>query len=360
MTRLANPTVLLADDSASMVMQLSEAIQMRAPEFTVIGAHNGERAIEILDTRPIDLLVTDLHMPIADGFEVLTHVKTHHSNLPFIVLSGMPYDRIEAQLDPFGALPFLSKPVRAGKLVEKMRALLEEVSAGSIVGVTLPNLLQLLEWERKSCSVRVTNASGAWGRLHFLSGKLVNAYLAAGAEGSEGEIEGEAAARRILSWERADLELERSYHNHIAKIERSLQELLLDTAREVDESAAATGDDTTRGGTHGGANGRTNGKTNGGAAEASNVAPSAGSRATRPSAPPSASSPDPGTDAPKSEDPAAALLERRIEALADALDAAARALSEARTELEALRVAQRETAATGDDQGEGETENAAR
>ena len=104
------------------------------------------------------------------------------------------------------------------------------LTAGLVAGVVAPlaPLLHLLQLERSTCSLLVRSGARK-GRLHFRAGELVNAYA------FELDVDGEAAARHLLAWERATIDFERSLHNHVRGIHTPLAELLLDVAREQDE-----------------------------------------------------------------------------------------------------------------------------
>jgi CheY-like chemotaxis protein len=219
--------VLLVDDSASSLVQLQGVLTSFARPCRVRTAANGQEAISYLQTDGADLVITDLEMPYGDGFSILSFIKRSGKNVPVIVATGMAPNDYDARLDPFGSVVVLAKPVDRSALEREVTMLLQEASTGRLRGVTLPGFLQLIEMERKSCAIRV-RTNDFMGRLHFLSGELVNAFT------FDDGVEGEAAARRLLAVENADLEIERSYHNHKRLIDLPLQTLLLEVAAEHD------------------------------------------------------------------------------------------------------------------------------
>ena len=69
-------SVLIIDDSPTAQMVLKRCLEISVPqieEFLV--APNGEEALSKLNTRKIDLIITDINMPIMDGREFLTKIK---------------------------------------------------------------------------------------------------------------------------------------------------------------------------------------------------------------------------------------------------------------------------------------------
>jgi DNA-binding response OmpR family regulator len=87
-------------------------------------AHDGRRAIELIDAVDYDLLILDLGLPQVPGLDVLRHVRAHRPHLPVLVLTarGAVEDRV-AGLD-LGADDYLVKPFAFAELSARVRALL--------------------------------------------------------------------------------------------------------------------------------------------------------------------------------------------------------------------------------------------
>ncbi len=221
-------TVLVVDDDAAArrVYELTLASQL--PEFAIVIVKHGAEALEVLAAQPVEVMVTDLHMPIMDGFELLARVRERHPNLGVIVLSSMDPERVATSAPRLGSYRRVAKPIAAAELAAQIRAAAEERVRGHIAEVPLAPLLQLLQLERSTCSLLVRSGTRK-GRLHFRAGELVNAYA------FELDVDGESAARHLLAWERATIDFERSLHNHMQHIHTPLAELLIDVAREQDE-----------------------------------------------------------------------------------------------------------------------------
>ncbi|KJV05079.1 response regulator [Methylocucumis oryzae] len=109
--------------------------------FTV---NNGEQALEVLNQKVIDLIVSDILMPKIDGFRLCFLVKSNHrfAHIPFVFYSAN-YKEQEA-IDfarNIGADKYLVKPVDSNKLVEELS---EIVLMAQLKGV---GQLQLSETE---------------------------------------------------------------------------------------------------------------------------------------------------------------------------------------------------------------------
>jgi DNA-binding response OmpR family regulator len=127
--------ILVVDDEIYIVHILEFSLTMEG--YDVLTASDGEEALKIIDAERPDLVVLDIMMPKLDGYEVCHRLRENgvFQNLPVILLSakGRPVDR-EAGLQA-GADDYITKPFSPRKLVEKIRALLDQEQAQKVVGL---------------------------------------------------------------------------------------------------------------------------------------------------------------------------------------------------------------------------------
>jgi len=70
------PTVVIADDSATARMVIQRCLEMVGlHDWSFVGVADGQEAMGILRSQPVDLLVTDVNMPVMDGKKLLLNVK---------------------------------------------------------------------------------------------------------------------------------------------------------------------------------------------------------------------------------------------------------------------------------------------
>lgn len=112
--------VLIADDDPSVRKTLRTIVTRRG--YTVIEAEDGVGAIEVLGTRSVDVIITDLMMPRASGFDVLRYARERHPSTPVIILTaeGSIRDCVEAMRA--GAFNFLTKPFHVTDVEELIRS----------------------------------------------------------------------------------------------------------------------------------------------------------------------------------------------------------------------------------------------
>lgn len=84
--------VMIVDDEPSIRTGLPKIIDREAYDFSISTvARNGDDAVRQLRIEYPDLIITDIKMPILDGFGLIQHIRNNlkDSNLPFIILSGL-------------------------------------------------------------------------------------------------------------------------------------------------------------------------------------------------------------------------------------------------------------------------------
>jgi CheY-like chemotaxis protein len=116
---LPPPQLLLADDSP--IERTALANLLRKSGYLVIEAENGTAALLHLKNTTVDLMVLDLNMPKADGFEVLNYLHAHRQALPVVLLSGMPLDEIQHKMHRLKEQelpPLLLKPIDPSQLLQ--------------------------------------------------------------------------------------------------------------------------------------------------------------------------------------------------------------------------------------------------
>ncbi len=110
--------ILIVDDlwaNRAVIVNLLEPIG-----FEVLEACNGQEGLAKLSANP-DLVITDLAMPIMDGFEMLQHLRQSHQDLPVIVSSASVFEVDQNKSIAAGGDLFLAKPVQAETLFEKIQ-----------------------------------------------------------------------------------------------------------------------------------------------------------------------------------------------------------------------------------------------
>jgi two-component system, OmpR family, response regulator MprA len=121
--------VLVVDDDPRMLSMMRRVLEVDG--YRVATADGGDAALEIVRSEPVDLLILDVMMPGADGFEVCRTVR-RESGVPILMLTARDeaVDKITG-LD-CGADDYVVKPFNPDELMARVRALLRRVQPRQI------------------------------------------------------------------------------------------------------------------------------------------------------------------------------------------------------------------------------------
>lgn len=78
--------ILIVDDEADIAEVLASIVSAPGRSFEVVG--NGKLALDALERRPFDVVVSDFSMPVMDGITLYEHARALGLTVPFIFLSG--------------------------------------------------------------------------------------------------------------------------------------------------------------------------------------------------------------------------------------------------------------------------------
>jgi putative nucleotidyltransferase with HDIG domain len=139
--------ILFIDDEPNILEGLRRMLRRECSEWGMQSATSGAKALEIMDAKPIDLIITDMRMPEMDGADLLREVKRRHPGVIRVVLSGQA-DSDLAMKAVGVAHQFISKPCDSETLktvinrAVSLRALLTGSSLKDIISEmgTLPSV----------------------------------------------------------------------------------------------------------------------------------------------------------------------------------------------------------------------------
>ena len=103
------PTVLVVEDNPDM---LAFVVRQLSKEYAVLTATNGEEALQVLDGNYVNLVVSDVVMPVMDGFELCKRIKSdlNYSHIPVILLTAKTNIQSKIEGMELGADAYLEKP----------------------------------------------------------------------------------------------------------------------------------------------------------------------------------------------------------------------------------------------------------
>ncbi|MEH7387976.1 response regulator [Bacillus sp. JJ1521] len=120
--------VLIIDDEIQIRKGLRLKVNWEKEGFEIVEeASNGKEALGILEKTDIDLVITDMRMPIMDGVELAKRCHIEYPHVKIVVLSGYSdFDYVRNSLKQ-GVKDYLLKPVAPDELEESLRKIREEI-----------------------------------------------------------------------------------------------------------------------------------------------------------------------------------------------------------------------------------------
>lgn len=228
--RPADPrTILVVDPDPLLREILAAGLRLHDARYTVLAVEAPEKAIATLTSLGVDLVITEVLFPrltLEAGTAYVERLRRAFSHLPVLLLtealSGLTH------LDAVDGV--LAKPPDMDELLRRVDRLLDRSRESVVRGIGLVSLLQVLELERKSCTLTIEERGRA-GSLRLRNGRLAHAEVQIEA----GPAHGKAALFEMLSWTEPILRISDRSDGPIT-IERGVQELLLEYFVEEDHA----------------------------------------------------------------------------------------------------------------------------
>ena len=114
-------TIVAADDDPQLLRLMTRNLQLEG--YDVLGASDGQQALELIESNPPDLVLLDVMMPKMDGFTVCYRVR-EFSAVPIIIVTARGQDQDKVRGLDLGADDYLTKPFSVDELLARVRAVL--------------------------------------------------------------------------------------------------------------------------------------------------------------------------------------------------------------------------------------------
>lgn len=114
--------VLTVDDSKTMLQMLQFALKQGG--FEVIQGENGQEGLDLLEANSnIDVIITDINMPVMDGITFIKELRKQPKNkaIPVLILTTESSQSKKEEGRSAGATGWIVKPFDPGKLLEVIR-----------------------------------------------------------------------------------------------------------------------------------------------------------------------------------------------------------------------------------------------
>ena len=109
--------ILLIDDDPGFLKTLEEELSSYNEDWNILIAENGKQGVALIASHSVDLVVTDLGMPVMDGYEVLAYLREKRPTMPIIVMTADDSREAGQRLRSLGVEQCISKPCQFSEIV---------------------------------------------------------------------------------------------------------------------------------------------------------------------------------------------------------------------------------------------------
>jgi CheY-like chemotaxis protein len=110
--------ILIIEDNKDILCALSAGLRRRLKGCSILTAVNGARGMDVVESAPVDLIVTDLAMPVMNGYLFIEYVKKHHPSIPVCVMTGGCSSQITDRLRSLGVGRWIEKPFQMDEFLQ--------------------------------------------------------------------------------------------------------------------------------------------------------------------------------------------------------------------------------------------------
>ena len=226
--------ILIVDDQTPEFEALKNGLQAHPMDYRLLIADSGKAAIDVLESSPVDLVVTDLRIAEMDDFGLLTYMSSNFPSIPTIIMCARGSAANREVLEQKGCQVFLEKPVSPEALATAINeGLIQKKKEGVLNGISIASFLQLIEMEKKTCLLDIRREdSDLSGVFYFNKGELYDVVC--------GKRIGEDAAVEVIGWENAEIKFRELPKKKINKrMNTRVMPLIMEALRLKDELAQA-------------------------------------------------------------------------------------------------------------------------
>ena len=182
--------LLIVDPDPFFQEMVESGLRLHDPSLAVLNAEDPETAMSLLRRCEIDAVITEIDFPERNGqgLDFLLELERTAPQLPVVVVTERRFEVLEEGV-PADAV--IGKPTDLDFMLRKIDQALNERRESILRGISLESFLQVLEVEKKTCTLTISAARNV-GHLYIHEGELIHAET--------DRFQSKAAAFAMLSW----------------------------------------------------------------------------------------------------------------------------------------------------------------
>ncbi|MEW5993481.1 MAG: response regulator [Candidatus Zixiibacteriota bacterium] len=126
---MSSSSILVVDDELLIRDLLYDFFREQGWDIAV--AESGEKALEILRSRTVDLVLADIKMPRMDGLELTSEIRENYPDLPVVLMTGYPSVETAVAALRNRAVDYVTKPFNINQLFKIISSLVKEKRSSS-------------------------------------------------------------------------------------------------------------------------------------------------------------------------------------------------------------------------------------
>ncbi len=217
--------VIILEDDLNGNTKLSSICTAWPDELDICVAPDEKDVSVFIREEQVDLILCDLSSGYGPQLDYLASLTSIFPYIPTIAVIS-PGQYLPDEVHSKGVTMCLETPVNSAELRVKLHQVLDHATSGTVRGIPVHSMLQMLETEGKTCTLRVVRENGSG--LIFL-----NSGVAVAAE-TEDQVN-EEAMYSILAWEDTTVDIIHFNGQRPTEIEHSLISIIMEAFRLKDE-----------------------------------------------------------------------------------------------------------------------------
>ncbi len=227
--------LLLVDDEEFFLEGLKDGLDEFKDKFTTDICFSVDEAKRLQKKKKYDLIVSDIRMPKKSGLDLFVYLKKRKFKGGFIAMTAYGTEELLKNVRELGGLDVILKPFNFDWFKDKIYDYFaEEGVSGVIESIDLTSLLQMINLEKKSTTVKINNNEEI-GFLYFEKGEVIHSTYK--------EFEGLEAAKHIISMNKGKFSFVKNGEMVPKSIDVPFVALMMDSIRSGDEEMNGENDE---------------------------------------------------------------------------------------------------------------------
>jgi two-component system, NtrC family, nitrogen regulation response regulator NtrX len=126
-SQMAQFSLLVIDDDEVLLQAIQDAIQFRLPHVAVSTSPSPEEAIRLLTLHHYDVALSDIRMPLMDGYRLLSRIQSLKPAMPVLLMSGHLDGVRDTDAKQAGAFAILHKPLDRELLISQLQLAFQHI-----------------------------------------------------------------------------------------------------------------------------------------------------------------------------------------------------------------------------------------